>query len=163
MSKFAAHQLKIALAVIALSAPVTACSDSPSAPTIEEQLASLSVIAHLSRPAFRSGDTTTVRIVVTNTGQRMVVTRLLQNCTRKFEILRDDVVVSADAPGICNMVLNPPDSIASGASKVLSFVWRGEDANWAVMLNPGDYELRGKIGFGDSVLLSAPIPMQILP
>lgn len=54
------------------------------------------------------------------------------------------------------------ETFAPGASRVLTYVWRGENEDWAVMLSPGTYILRAILGAGDQTIRSEPVALQIL-
>ncbi|MBC8086653.1 MAG: hypothetical protein H7Z40_05270 [Phycisphaerae bacterium] len=154
------HARLHSLAVALLSASIAACSESPTQSI--NVLERLSVSAQVSRTAFRSGDSTTVRVVVTNISKQTVTTGLLDSCIPLFDVFKDDYIV---APGgwsrVCTASIRM-ETIAPGASKVLTYVWRGENIDWAVMLSPGTYVLRGKLGAGDNVIHGEPVALQIL-
>ena len=156
------RKLSVAAAVATASmGALGACGEN--APTsLEEHLAQFSVSAEVSRAAFQAGDSTTVRVTVTNRTNRKVTTGILNSCVPLFDVYQGDNVVAPGAEGrICtaNLVLH---DFAPGQSRTVNYVWRGQNEAWAVQLSPGTYTVRGKLGLGDNAIRSEPVPLQIL-
>lgn len=145
-----------ACAAIALAGSLVACGDSPTA-----LLSDLQVTASISRPEFKSGDTTTVTTTITNTGKyALQITD--SSCLPYFEVVRDEIVVAPGA-GVCAAVAILPFTLAGGETRVFKDVWRGDNRAVQQKLVAGTYGLRARVQSTIGVTISAASTINILP
>ena len=145
-----------ACAAMAVMGSMMACGDSSS-----PSLADLEVTTTISRPEFKSGDTTTVTTTITNTSAQAV--RIDQPfCVAYFEITRSDDVVAPGTP-FCILSASVPGALAGGETREIKELWHGDNRAWQQPLSAGTYQLRGRVHTNIGAALSDPITINILP
>lgn len=133
------------------------CKEPPTAPNASDITVSLSV----STTRFRAVDGTVVRIRVANSSNRAVVLAP-DECNMGFEVLSGDHAIVATEPSACPAIYNSR-AILPGESFTLERKWHGSDWHWAVELNAGQYQLRGKIFVNETAVMSTPVSVEKLP
>ena len=158
------HRRALSSFACALVMTLASCSDSPTDPAA--WIAALDLRAEVSRPTFKSGDSTTIRVIYTNKSARTVRTQLLNatSCLPQFEVRKGTQIVAPGIAGLaCAAILHPPLELTPGASYVVQRVWRGENSDWAVQVGPGKFTVYGLLRMPYGPLESAGVPIEILP
>lgn len=147
----------VAIAVLGVAACTATACDSPTQSTAADLSASVAV----SRAQFRSGDSTTFTTTIVNNGETRVLLAE-PGCVAYFEVVSGTNVV---APGqfICALIAYGPIELAPGQTKQFTEVWHGENRTLQVMLGAGAYSVRAKVMTTVGAVVSAPVPIEILP
>lgn len=150
--------------VFALSASLVGCDDSPTESA--NWVDALDIRAEVSRPTFKSGDTTTIRVIYTNKTARTISTNLRNStsCLPQFDVRKGSQRVAPGIAGIaCTLILYTKLDLAPGEQYVVSRVWRGENSDWAVQIGPGKFTVYGMLRMPDRTLEGPGVPIEILP
>lgn len=156
-------RMRMSALVCALGAGLIGCDDAPTDPS--DWLSALSVRVQVSRPVFKSGDSTTIRVVYVNKTSRNVVSQLKNatSCIPQFEVRKGNTVVGPGFASItCDAIKYPPTLLRPNEEFAVNYVWRGENHDWAVQLTPGQYTIHGVLQFAPRTLESEGVPIEIL-
>lgn len=165
MRSSARPRFRSPLLVAALAA--AACSDAATG-----SADGITVATAVAPTAFRTGDSATVTVTVTNMGSR---TRsfFASGCLDPFDVIAADGTVLPAGARLCLDVLQlqQPLEVTPGKTRVFTRAWRGDYGEkfgnglhgLGALLSPGTYMVRGfvDVANGTRVVSAAPATIQI--